>query len=311
MKRFSINSLLLISFLSVTGMCVCAQNKTMQIYKNGKVVNTIKVSRTDSIKFVDKSTETITVKGVSFEMIPVEGGTFQMGSSTDWPNEAPVHAVALSNFKIGKFEVTQQLWLAVMGSWPSNTPSPTYGLGNDYPAYYISWNDIVGTTAGGTANSYTVNGVTYYQNGFCCKLSQLVGGGLFFRLPTEAEWEYAARGGMQTNGYTYSGGNTLDDVAWYSSNSGSSKTHPVGTKKPNELGLYDMSGNVWEWCSDRYGSYSSGTQINPIGPTSGSTFLFRGGSWYSTSTGCRVSMRGSDFSPTYRCYEAGFRLVLH
>lgn len=131
--------------------------------------------------------------------------------------------------------------------------------------------------------------------------------GRSFRLPTEAEWEFAARGGNASEGYTYSGSNTVGDVAWYGSYS-SSKTHEVATKAPNELGIYDMRGNVWEWCQDWYGSYSSSAQTNPTGPTSGSNRVIRGGSWYS-SDGCRVAYRG-DLMPSLGSSDYGFRLAL-
>ena len=128
-----------------------------------------------------------------------------------------------------------------------------------------------------------------------------------FRLPTEAEWEYAARGGNGSQGYKYSGSNTISDVAWYNGNSGS-ETHNVKTKSPNELGIYDMSGNVFEWCEDWYGGYSSGSQTNPTGPSSGFFRVLRGGSWYSNTKACRVSNRSND-SPGSRYSRYGFRVV--
>ena len=228
--------------------------------------------------------QTYTVNGVSFTMIPVEGGTFQMGSTSGNSDEMPMHQVTVSSFSIGQTEVTQALWYAVMGTKPSW--STTYGLGDNYPAYYVSWNDC---------------------QTFITKLNQLTG--KTFRLPTEAEWEYAARGGNKSNGYTYSGSNTIDEVAWYTSNS-SSKTHEVATKSPNELGIYDMSGNVWEWCQDWYSSsyYSSSPSSNPTGPTSGSRRVERGGCWGSDATGCRVAFR-SYLTPTSSYDFLGFRLA--
>ena len=242
------------------------------------------------------------------EMIAVEGGTFTMGATSEqgtsapYDNEYPTHQVTLSDFYIGKYEVTQQLWEYVMkysgtaadGSsmsayasdvWLGTNPSSSYGVGDYYPAYYVSWEDIV--------------------NIFIPRLNKITG--KTFRLPTEAEWEYAARGGNKSKGYKYSGSNTIGDVAWYSSNS-SSKIHQVGTKSPNELGIYDMSGNVWEWCSDWYGSYSSSSQTNPTGPTSGSNHVSRGGGWYYNAQYCRVSYRGY-YAPSLRGYYLGFRLV--
>ena len=238
--------------------------------------------------------QTFTVNGVTFKMIAVEGGTFTMGATSEQSNgytpdsdESPTHLVTLSSFSIGETEVTQALWYAVMGAKPtsSNSWSTGYGLGDNYPAYYVSWNDC---------------------QTFITKLNQLTG--KTFRLPTEAEWEYAARGGNQSKGYIFSGSNTINDVAWYTSNS-SSKTHEVATKSPNELGIYDMSGNVLEWCQDWYGSYSSGSQTNPTGPTSGSIRVYRGGSWYNNATGCRVAYRNNN-TPTNTSDYLGLRLAL-
>ena len=222
--------------------------------------------------------QTYTVNGVSFKMTPVAGGTFQMGSTTGDSDEEPVHQVTLSNFSIGETEVTQELWQAVMVTNPSNFK------GNKLPVERVSWNDC---------------------QTFITKLNQLTG--KTFRLPTEAEWEYAARGGNKSNGYTYSGSNTIGDVAWYTSNS-SSTTHAVATKAPNELGIYDMSGNVEEWCQDWYGSYSSGSQTNPTGPTTGSYRVIRGGSWSSYAAFCRVAYRDS-YAPSDTSNNLGLRLA--
>lgn len=203
------------------------------------------------------------VKGVQFTMIKVEGGTFQMGSTSDSDVERPVHQVTLTNdYYIGETEVTQELWTAVMGSNPSHFKSS-----NQLPVERVSWNDC---------------------QTFITKLNALTGRN--FRLPTEAEWEFAARGGNASEGYTYSGSNNVGDVAWYYDNS-SSKTLDVANKAPNELGIYDMSGNVWEWCQDRSGSYSSDAQTNPTGPTSGSARVSRGGSWFNYGKHCRVAIR--------------------
>ena len=230
--------------------------------------------------------QTFTVKGVNFEMVAVEGGTFTMGATEEqgsdvYDDEKPTHQVTLSSYYIGKTEVTQELWQAVMGSNPSNFS------GTNLPVERVSWNDC---------------------HTFVTKLNALTGKN--FRLPTEAEWEYAARGGNKRKGYKYSGSNTIDDVAWYDSNS-SSKTHPVATKAPNELGIYDMSGNVYEWCSDWYSSsyYSSSSQTNPTGPTSGSLRVGRGGSWYTDARYCRVSYRNY-YLPVNSKYHLGLRLCL-
>ena len=209
-------------------------------------------------------TKTYTVNGVSFKMIAVAGGTFTMGATAEqgsdaYDGEKPAHKVTLSSFSIGQTEVTQKLWQAVMGS------NPSHFKGAKFPVESVTWDEC---------------------QTFITKLNQLTG--KQFRLPTEAEWEFAARGGKQSKGYKYAGSNTLDNVAWYWNNT---TTHEVATKLPNELGLYDMSGNVWEWCQDLYGSYSSSNQTNPTGPPSGSFRVKRGGSWNSAARYCRVSYR--------------------
>ena len=246
------------------------------------------------------------------EMVYVTSGTFMMGSpiGVGYDNESPQHQVTLDSYSIGKYEVTQGLWWAVMGSWSWTAPSSDFGVGDNYPMYFVSWEDIVGTASSDVG--YTVNGITYYQNGFCYKLSQTVGGGKQYRLPTEAEWEYAARGGSATKNCTggcdYSGSNTVDDVAWYSGNNSPNGTKPVGGKLPNELDIYDMSGNVLEWCGDWSGSYSSTAQTNPTGPISGSSRVLHGGCWGSDATGARVAARGNG-TPGVRVYYVGFRLA--
>ena len=220
-----------------------------------------------------------TVNGVSFKMIAVKGGTFQMGNDVGYEWEKPVHQVTLSDYYIGETEVTQELWSAVMGSNPSEFP------GNmQRPVEMVSWNDC---------------------QTFISRLNELTGE--TFRLPTEAQWEYAARGGYKSKGYTYSGSNAIDDVAWCGYNSGE-MTHPVKTKAPNELGIYDMSGNVWEWCSDWYGDYSSAAQTDPTGPATGYYRVGRGGSWDNDATYCRVAFRGNS-TPTNRFSHLGLRLA--
>lgn len=225
------------------------------------------------------------VKGVDLTMVKVEGGEFLMednarGVFGNWVNdEKPTHRVGLDTYYIGQTVVTQALWEAVMGSNPSTFRGP------NLPVEKVSWFDC---------------------QEFVRKLNQLTG--KEFRLPTEAEWEYAARGGKKSRGYKYSGSNDLDDVAWYVGNSGG-KTHAVGTKKANELGLYDMTGNVMEWCQDWYGDYDGGSQLNPTGPTSGSFRVNRGGGSGFYSENCRVSNRS--YSPPSSCSRVlGLRLVL-
>ena len=248
--------------------------------------------------------KTFTVNGVQFTMMLVEAGTFTMGATPEMKNpydeERPAHQVTLTNnYYIGQTEVTQALWTAVMGSNPSSYK------GDNRPVETVSWNDC---------------------QKFITELNSLTGQN--FRLPTEAEWEYAARGGKNSQGYQYSGSNNLNEVAWYWKNSGDkylsgtdknwnldkikrnkSQTHDVATKRPNELGIYDMSGNVWEWCQDRYGSYSSDAQTNPTGPTSGSRLVNRGGSWYSNARLCRSSNR-DNYAPGSTDKYLGLRLVL-
>ena len=238
-------------------------------------------------KYIDYSAikvETFYVNGLSFEMVYVEGGSFDMGATYEqcsdaYKDECPVHSVTLSGYYIGKCEVTQELWEAVMGSNPSNFK------GAQNPVERVSWNDC---------------------QEFVSRLNSLTGKN--FRLPTEAEWEYAARGGNKSLHYKYSGSDNIDEVAWYNNNSGRS-THAVGTKSPNELGIYDMSGNVCEWCSDWYGGYSAGAQTNPQGPSSGSYRVLRGGSWINYAGNCRVSIRSYD-DPGNSNINFGLRLIL-
>ena len=233
------------------------------------------------------SNRTFTVNGVSFTMVYVQGGTFTMGATSEqgsdaFDDEKPAHSVTLSSYMIGQTEVTQALWQAVMGN------NPSYHTGDSRrPVEQVSWDDC---------------------QTFLRKLNSLTG--QRFRLPTEAEWEFAARGGVNSRGYKYSGSNTLGNVAWYDDNSGDT-THPVGTKQPNELDIYDMTGNVWEWCNDKWDSdyYSSSPSSNPQGPSSGSTRVLRGGSWCYDARSCRVSYRYGDY-PGSRYADSGLRLAL-
>jgi formylglycine-generating enzyme required for sulfatase activity len=231
-----------------------------------------------------KSPFTAHINGVPFDMVFVQGGTFQMGSNDGSDREKPVHAVKLADFHIGKYPVTQAQWRAVMG----NNPSHFSGCDN-CPVEFVNWD---------------------YLQRFIAKLNELSKAqgqqGRYF-LPTEAQWEYAARGGQLSKGYAYSGSNNLDEVGWYEDNSGD-KTHVVGAKKANELGLYDMSGNVLEWCSDWYGGrYSSGLQENPIGAATGTLRVLRGGSWLYDAQDCRPASRHYG-TPTHSYYNLGCRL---
>jgi len=234
---------------------------------------------------LSQKNETFNIDGVEFTMVYVEGGTFTMGATSEQgsefvdDDEKPTHQVTLSSYYIGETEVTQALWQAVMGN------NPSWFKGYNLPVESISYEDI---------------------QGFITKLNQKTG--KTFRLPTEAEWEFAARGGNKSKGYKYSGSNNLNDVAWYRDNA-NKKTHPVKTKQANELGIYDMSGNIWEWCSDWYGDYSSSSQTNPSGANSGSNRVVRGGSWGINARRCRVSDRDYG-NPSYSYYDLGFRLAL-
>ena len=229
--------------------------------------------------------KTYNVNGLSFTMVDVAGGTFTMGATPEQEDEAvdsekPAHQVTLSSFSIGQTEVTQALWLAVMGTNPSTF---TGNLQN--PVDMVSWDDC---------------------QEFITQLNALTG--LSFRLPTEAEWEYAARGGNKSQGTKYAGSSILDEVAWYPDNSNGT-THPVATKSPNELGLYDMSGNVFEWCQDWFGEYSSTAQTNPTGPESGTYKIQRGGSFRHNAGMCRVSRRSYATSSNNGNHR-GLRLAL-
>lgn len=236
------------------------------------------------------------VEGVSFNMVYVEGGTFMMGAQSDdedeenydpeaCSNEGPVHEVRLSDYHIGETLVTQELWEAVMGD------NPSCNEGYDYPVESVSWDDC---------------------QVFLKKLNRMLRDqlpqGRKFRLPTEAQWEFAARGGNESEGYLYSGSDDIDDVAWYEDNS-DGEPHSVMEKEVNELGLYDMSGNVWEWCQDWYNSYKSSCEDNPTGSSSGSSRVCRGGCWCYFARLCRVAFRYK-FTPDIRDYNLGFRLVL-
>lgn len=257
----------------------------LKAYPNGRYVSKVKAKKLELKRreiaevFIDR---TFSINGVNFEMIAVQGGTFTMGITYEerWTgDERPAHKVTLSDYYIGKFEVTQELWETVMGNNPSNFK------GDNLPVEQISWDAA---------------------QEFIRKLNQQTD--MIFRLPTEAEWEYAAKGGNKSKDYIYSGSNTAGDVAWCWENSRKT-THPVGTKLPNELGIYDMSGNVWEWCQDWIGRYSSSDQTNPTGPSSGWARVYRGGSWGQDEWQCRVSCRDR-MPPSQSDRFRGFRLVM-
>ena len=235
---------------------------------------------------VEPTTKVITVNGVSFSMVFVEGGTFPMGITSDLDpdaerNESPIHDVTLWDYYICQIPVTQELWLAVMGENPSlcqgNLQQPVENVSRFDCAIFVD------------------------------RLTELTG--RVFRMPTEAEWEYAARGGNRSRGYRFAGSDDIDAVAWYDDNSGG-RTHAVAALEANELGLFDMSGNVAEWCEDFYMAYDSMPQVNPIGPESGTECVIRGGSYAQAASQCRVYYRDKA-RPEYRSGTVGLRVVMN
>ena len=236
---------------------------------------------------VDDGSLMVYVDSLMFRMMPVEGGSFTMGCTRPkgekhtYADELPTHKVTLGNYFIGQHEVTQGLWISVMGENPSKW------TGNDsLPVEQVSWNDV---------------------QIFVARLSQITG--YRFRLPTEAEWEFAARGGMRSRNTTYPGTqHQLWETCWYGGNSGG-HSHPVGRLLPNELGLYDMGGNVMEWCADWMESYSANPQNSPQGPKTGENRIQRGGCFNSPTWGCSVWERNW-YLPEYGYSYFGFRLVL-
>ena len=217
---------------------------------------------------------------LTIEMVFVEGGTFLMGSSTREPEEKPVHSVTLSSYNIGKYEVTQYQWKTIMGSNPSHFTNC-----DNCPVETVSWNEVQEFIERLNAES-----------------------GKNYRLPTEAEWEFAARGGSNSKGYKYSGANDISIISWCAENSGN-RTHEVGTKLPNELGIYDMTGNVWEWCSDWYSSYSAHKETNPKGPYLAKNRVIRGESYYDYENTGSTTFR-AQIMPDFHINGLGFRLVL-
>ena len=246
-------------------------------------------------------------------MILIEGGTFSMGATNGESNEKPKHKVTLDSFLISKYEVTQAEWEAVMGN------NPGYFKGANLPVEQVSWYDCVEycdkrSIAEGLTPVYAIDKTKTDPNNesmfiydsikWIVTMNRSANG---YRLPTEAEWEFAARGGKMSKEYKHSGSDNIRNVAWYHDNSGST-THPVGEKQANELGLYDMTGNVWEWCWDWYGSYTAETEVNPEGPVKGEGRILRGGSWDFNNYNLRVFRRYRVF-PSSASYYFGFRLV--
>lgn len=281
--------------LSAQGIIVYKTDGTFEIFPAEQVAKivTYRYGEEPEPEPAEDGTKAFTVNGVSFKMVSVEGGSFWMGNNTDYTSVTatyppkPIHNVTLSSFSIGQTEVTQALWYAVMGMKPTTDGSQwssTYGLDDNYPAYYVSWEDC---------------------QEFITRLNELTG--KKFRLPTEAEWEFAATGGTKSNGYEFAGSDDAGEVAWYML---SAYTAPreVATKKPNELGIYDMSGNVNEWCQDWYAKYTYDDQTDPTGPATGTYRIVRGGS-YADWDECKVFYRNVD-KPSNRTSKTGLRLAL-
>ena len=268
--------LLGVSLVVAIGFCGCGKEAEARAKEKAKARAKAEAEAEELLR-----NGVVTLPGdVQLKMIKVEPGSFRMGSE----NEEPVHQVTLTKpYYLGETEVTQAQWRAVMGNNSSRFQ------GDSRPVECVSWNDAMA---------------------FCKKLNDQgkAPEGWKFTLPTEAQWEYAARGGNRSRGYTYSGSNDVGEVAWYGNNSGR-ETHAVRQKEANELGLYDMTGNVYEWCLDWFGSYSSSAVTDPQGPQSGSGRVLRGGSWVSYAQYCHVAQR-SNYDPDYRYYYFGFRLAL-
>ena len=263
------------------------KDEIQQLKREQKIVGD--VVQSSSKDFVE------TALGLNMKMVYVEGGTFVMGAEADdndaYDNEKPPHMVTLNSYHIAQFEVTQSQWQKVMGTTIQQQNKLSdykglYGVGDDYPMYHINH-------AEATA--------------FCERLSALTG--KIYKLPTEAQWEFAARGGANNRTYRYSGGSSIDDVAWHIGSGGEKSHHVVGEKHPNGLGLYDMNGNVWEWCEDWYGVYEAAPQIKPRGAAKGEQKVFRGGSWYDVEKNCTVTFRSAE-NPAKRMNNVGFRVVM-
>lgn len=277
------NSTLLWGIGLVIGICVVSLVLWTVISKSSKVNDSPgdTVSSPETIVQQQVFTPNPILDEIENNMVYVEGGVYAMGENgvDALQNEKPLHFITLSSFYISKYEITQAQWTAVMGN------SPSYFKGENLPVEKVSWENV---------------------QEFITKLNAQTG--KQYRLPTEAEWEFASRGGVKCHDYKYSGSNSVEEVAWMSTNSGG-KTHTVGTKSPNELGLYDMSGNVWELCSDWYSAnyYYSSPKTNPQGPETGTSRVVRGGSWGSEAKNSRVSLRYVA-APTALGNSIGFRL---
>ena len=252
-------------------------------WEEQKEVKGVSLQKTEEPFIILKDKSLSILQNLANNMVYIEGGSFLMGNSIlrdcdAFEDEMPIHEVNISSFYICKYEVTQDEWMFIMGN------NPSFFTGSKRPVDNISWDD---------------------SQLFIKKLNELTG--KQFRLSTEAEWEYAARGGMRSHGFNYAGSDIIQDVAWFEDNS-NGRTHEVGSKMPNELGLFDMSGNVFEWCQDWYGNYPVGIQNNPSGPISGEFLVNRGGSWNNLASNCRVTDRLYDTS-SFHDSCSGFRLA--
>ena len=286
-KSNKISSIILL--LAALLMLLSLSGEAQTITRNKKkaaTTTTAKKQGNQSSKSSETSTKNLPapIQQLISNMVSVKGGTFTMGATSEQGSDAfdfeyPAHHVKVSSFRICKYEVTQAQWRAVMGKNPSRFK------GDNLPVEQVSWDDC---------------------QKFIHKLNKLTG--MHFRLPTEAEWEYAARGGSHSRGYKYAGNNNVDRVAWHKDNSGNT-THPVGSKSPNELGLFDMSGNVWEWCQDWHDKYDSNSKTNPTGPSYGSYRVNRGGSWDYFTGSSRVSFRCGN-NPSLTFDNIGLRLAI-
>ena len=271
-------------------------------------------------ELTDTATKIIKVYELLTGLAFVQGGTYQMGDhfSEGYSDEFPVHSVTVSDYYIGATEITQSEWALYMSADTYN-----YGVGDDYPVYYVSWYEIMvycnkRSVAEGITPCYLINGSTNPDdwggvptsdnstwNAVVCNWD--ANG---YRLPTEAEWEYASRGGIHNeDNYHYSGWNTIDIVAWYDGNNYIDGSKPVGTKSPNQLEIYDMSGNLYEWCWDWYGDYQSDAQNDPTGATSGTYRVLRGGYWGDSDYYCRIASRNYDDPCHNSVIVFGFRVV--
>ena len=275
-----------IPVLTLLKMICSSHELNCNVLENTIVISPFAVKKS-KVK-LGKNRKIIMIRDLELVLISIAPGSFMMGSNAGESDEKPVHKVTLTEpFWMGRTEVTQAQWRAIMRT----NPSPFKG--EDDPVQKVSWNDCVKFCKKLTVRERAAGRLPANQE---------------YRLPTEAEWEYCARGGVKSKGYKYSGSDTIGDVAWYDGNSGN-ETHPVAQKQPNELGLYDMSGNVWEWCGDYYDwSYPRDAQVNPTGPRSSKYRVIRGGCWYSYAELCRSSQRHG-LGQSLADYYLGFRIV--